>query len=174
MYRVLLFILLSSITTFAQDVDKTRTSPVDIASLRYKDSYIKITYSQPQKRGRDIFGELIPFGKVWQLGANEATEITITRDITVNGILLKSGTYSLFAIPNETKWTMIVNSELGLWGSYNYNSKLDVFRFEIPVLQVNDGCESLTMKLKMKNDLAELLICWDKTSVSIPIKFLTY
>src|SRR5262245_45673147 len=122
MHRLIAFLVLSlSIPHLAlpQEIEKVRTSPYDIVALRSKDTYVKITYSQPQKKNRQIFGGLVPYGKVWSIGANEATEITCTRDITINGILLKAGTYSLFAIPFADKWTIIVNSELGLWGSYN-------------------------------------------------------
>lgn len=173
MYRLILLIIVISTPGFAQESDRVRTSPLDVASLRYKDTYVKITYSQPQKKGRQVFGGVVPFGKVWSIGANEATEITTTRDITVNGILLKAGTYSLFALPSADKWTIIINSELGLWGSYNYNSRLDVFRFDVPVQSVEgDVYESLTMRFNAGNEMADLLIAWDKTKVTIPIKFL--
>src|SRR3989337_699038 len=71
----------------AQEVLKLRPSPLDIISIRYKDNYIKITYSQPQKKNREIFGNLVPYGKIWRTGANEATEITTTQDIQVDSII---------------------------------------------------------------------------------------
>jgi len=80
----------------AQTVLKPRTSPLAIVAARYKNTYLKITYSQPQKNGREIFGKLVPYDQVWRTGANEATEITITNDILINGTTLKAGTYSLF------------------------------------------------------------------------------
>jgi hypothetical protein len=158
---------------FAQEAIKPRPSPLAIASTRYKDAYIKITYSQPQKQGRAVFGELVPFGKVWRTGANEATEITTTKDILMNGILLKAGTYTLFTIPAKEKWTIILNKDVGLWGSYNYNSKQDAFRFEV-VPQSIEGMvyEPLTLQFDQRNDVADLLILWDRTKVTIPIKFI--
>ena len=111
---------------------KSRPSPLAIVAIRYKDAYIKITYSQPQKKGREIFGKLVPYDQVWRTGANEATELTTTKNIQINGTLLKAGTYSLFTIPQKDSWTIIINSEVGLWGAYNYNSKLDVMRFDVP------------------------------------------
>lgn len=176
MHRLIAFIILTlSIPHLAlsQEIEKVKTSPYDIAALRFKDTYVKITYSQPQKKGRQIFGGLVPYGKVWSPGANETTEITCTRDITMNGILLKAGTYSLLAIPFADKWTIIINSELGLWGSYNYNSKLDVFRFDIPVQGEQDRVyESFTLQFDHRNEVADLLIYWDRIKVSIPLKFL--
>jgi hypothetical protein len=115
----------------------------------------------------------VPYGQVWRLGANEATELTTTKDIIINNILLKAGTYSLFAIPEKDKWTIIVNADLGLWGSYNYNVKQDVFRFSVPAQSTGDVIfEPFTISFDQKTDMADLLIIWDKTKVSIPIKFI--
>jgi hypothetical protein len=172
-YLLSLPLLLLSICCAAQETTALRPSPLAIAAIRYKDAYLKITYSQPQKRGREIFGNLVPYGKVWRTGANEATEITTTKDITINNILLKAGTYSLFSIPDKEKWTIIINSEPGLWGSYNYNQKLDVFRFDVAVQRIDKPLyEIFTLQLNQQNSVAELLILWDDVKVSIPIKFL--
>ncbi|HEY9005337.1 MAG TPA: DUF2911 domain-containing protein [Ohtaekwangia sp.] len=152
---------------------RPRTSPLDVISMRYKESYVKLTYSQPYKNGREIFGKLIPFGKEWSPGANEATEITLTKDLTFKGFLVKAGTYSIFTIPDKEKWTVIVNKDVGLWGSYNYNQKQDLIRFDVPVQSTGNLIyEPLTMKFDQRNDVADLLIMWDRTKISIPIKFI--
>jgi hypothetical protein len=159
--------------TLAQEAIPPRPSPMASIAMRYKDSYVKITYSQPHKRGRDVFGSLVPYGKVWRTGANEATEITATKNILVNGTLLKAGTYSIFTIPEKEKWTIIINSDVGLWGSYNYNQKLDVMRFEAPVQAIPDLIyEPFTLQFDQRNDVANLLIMWDRVKISIPIKFI--
>ena len=141
--------------------------------MRYKDAYVKITYSQPQKQGREIFGKLVPYGQVWRMGANEATEITVTKNIQLNGSLLKAGTYAVFTIPEKEKWTIIINNDVGLWGAYNYNSKLDEIRFQVPV-QSSSGeiQEQFTMQFDQRNEVADLLILWDRVKVSIPFKFI--
>src|SRR6476660_6493757 len=72
---------------------------------------VKVTYGQPSKKGREIFGKLVPFGQVWRTGANEASEITFNKDVTVGGKPVKAGTYTLFTIPKETEWTVILNSQ---------------------------------------------------------------
>jgi hypothetical protein len=92
---VLVLLFLPMYAANAQVVLKPRPSPLAIASVRYQDNYIKVTYSQPQRKNRKIFGELVPYGKVWRTGANEATELTTTRDIQIADILLRAGTYSL-------------------------------------------------------------------------------
>ena len=156
----------------AQEVFKLRPSPLGITNVRYKDNYVKITYSQPQKKNREIFGHLVPFGEVWRTGANEATELTTTKDIMIETIILKAGTYSLFTIPEKDKWIIIINADVGLWGSYNYNVQKDIWRFEVPVLSSDKIFEAFTIIFDHRNDVADLLIMWDKTKVSIPIKFI--
>lgn len=157
----------------AQADSNARKSPLAIASARYKDTYVKITYGRPQKRNRDIFGKLVPYGEVWRTGANEATEITLTKDILVNAILLRAGTYSIFTVPDRIKWTIIINKDIGMWGSYNYNSKMDLLRFDVPVQQLTDTVyESFTIEFDQRNDYGELLFMWDRTKVAVPIRFL--
>src|SRR5690606_15950790 len=90
----------------------TQTCEVCVAS---------ITYCEPFKKDRDIFGGLVPYGKVWRTGANEATEITFKKDVTFAGVAVKAGTYSLFTIPEKGEWTIILNPELKQWGSYGYD-----------------------------------------------------
>lgn len=175
--RLAAFILLSCAAlsnSYAQDAVPARPSPLAIVSTRYKDAYFKLTYSQPHKKGRAIFGSLIPYGKIWRTGANEATEFTVTKNIQINGTLLLAGTYSLFTIPDKEKWTIIINSEPGLWGAYNYNEALDVMRFDVPVQRIPGDLvyEAFTIQLAQSNEVADLLLLWDKTKISIPLKFI--
>ena len=174
MIRILFIVhfMLAGHAMMAQELLKLRPSPLAIASVRYKDSYIKITYSQPQRKNREIFGELVPFGKVWRTGANEATEITATHDVMINDILLEAGTYAFLTIPDRDKWTIIINSDVGMWGAYNYNPQKDVFRFDVPVQSTDKIYEPFTIEFDQRNELADLLIRWDDTKVSIPIKFI--
>ena len=168
----LVLVLISAYTAFGQEVFKTRPSPLAIAAMRYKDAYIKITYSQPLKREREIFGKLVPYGQVWRTGANEATEITLTLDVMINNQIVKAGTYSLFTIPNADQWTIILNNDLGMWGAYNYNDKFDVLRFNAPVTQNPTFYEAFTISFDQKNEMADLLMMWDKVKVKIPVKFI--
>jgi Protein of unknown function (DUF2911) len=169
-----LLLLFASFANIAhsQESIPPRPSPLAIVICRYKDSYLKITYSQPHKRGRDIFGTLVPFGEVWRTGANEATEITLSKDIFINGQLLAAGTYSLFTIPEKEKWTVVLNKDLGLWGSYNYNSKMDVLRFEAPVQSAAVIYEPFTIQINQRNNKADIELLWDRIKVSFPIDFI--
>ena len=161
-------------TALAQEASKPRVSPLSVSTIRYKEGYLKITYSQPQKRGREIFGKLVPFGEVWRTGANEATEMTITQDVAINGAQVKAGTYALFSIPEKEKWTIILNRDLGQWGAYNYNQKTDVMRFEVPAKAIpgNVTYEPFTIRIDQKTDTAEIFLLWDKTQVSFNIQFI--
>lgn len=166
---LIVFPLLSS----AQLAIQPRVSPLAIVTARYKDTYLKIIYGQPQKQGREVFGKLVPYGQVWRTGANEATEITLTKDMVFNGHKLKAGTYSLFTIPNQGSWAIIINTDLGLWGSYNYNQKMDVMRFEVPAETIIGATyEPFTITIDQKTDTAIVSLLWDKTKVSFPVQFI--
>lgn len=171
---VILLITLLFITEvgYSQLAVTPRPSPLAIATARYKDTYLKIVYSQPHKRGREIFGKTVPYSQVWRTGANETTEITITKDILINNQPLKAGTYSLLTIPSIGNWTIIVNSDVGMWGSYNYNIKQDVLRFDASVETLTEVVyEPFTILIDQKTDKATISLLWDKTKVTFPIQF---
>jgi hypothetical protein len=160
---------------FAQEAIKPRPSPTAIVTIKYEDTYVKVTYSQPHKRGRDIFGKLVPYGEIWRTGANEATEITLTESIRINGTEVEAGTYAIFTIPEEDSWTIILNDDLGQWGSYAYTKDSDVLRFNVPVTKLtNTVWEPFTIAFEQNNSEAEMQMMWDDTMVSIPIKFLEH
>lgn len=129
---------------------------------------VEISYGQPSKRGREIFGKLEPFGKVWRTGANEATEITFARNAFFGGKPVKAGTYTLFTIPEKTKWTFILNSELKQWGAYKYDEikSKNVLQVTVPATTNNPVVEKLTISLPP----GKLVLEWDKTKVTVPVK----
>lgn len=147
-----------------------RASPTMIAHTKLGDTYLKVTYSSPRKRGRVIFGELVPYGEVWRTGANEATELTTTGDIEIAGHRLPAGTYALFTIPEQDKWTIILNRELGQWGAFRYNPEADVLRFEVPVTTTPETYEAFTIAFEEAEGGTNLVMRWDRTMVSIPIR----
>jgi len=166
-------ILLFSTVLFGQTPVKPKPSPLAIAKMKYKDAYVKVVYSQPHKNGRKIFGELVPYNKVWRTGANEATEITLTDTILVAGDTLNAGTYSIFTIPQKDKWTVIFNNELGQWGAYNYLEKSDELRIEVPTEKIeNEIWEPFTISFDQQNEKAYMLMMWDRTRIKVPIEFL--
>lgn len=177
MYKVFLtvFLAFSFFLVQAQEAIKPKPSPTAIVTMKYEDTYVKVTYSQPHKRGRQVFGSLVPYGQVWRTGANEATEITTTGNLLVAEKLLPAGTYSIFSIPEQDKWTIIFSAQVGLWGAYNYNEKFDVMRVTVPVQNItgNTVWEPFTIEFEQNNDTADLVMLWDQTKVVIPVKFVT-
>ncbi len=168
------FLFICGLTHFAsgQETLERRASPLDMATIKSENTYIKITYSRPQKNGRTVFGELVPYGKIWETGANEVAELTCTRDIRINNHKLKAGTYALFTIPEQDHWTIILNSDPGQWGVYNYNPKKDVLRFTVSVSKTEEVYEPFTIKFEDLDEKANLVILWDTTKVLIPIYFI--
>lgn len=129
---------------------------------------VKVEYGQPSKKGRVIFGELQPFGKVWRAGANTVTEITFAKDGTFGGKPVKAGKYSLFVIPNQSEWTVILNSNVGFWGTqYEQNKEKDYLKVNVPTKKLPSVEEKLTYKFAG----SDMMIQWDQTQVAIPIKF---
>lgn len=164
----------SAVAAVTQDsvvVPQLRKSPMAIAKYQSNAVYIKAVYGQPSKRGRVIFGELEPYGKVWRTGANEATEVTFTKDVKIAGKPLKAGTYTLFTIPNPDKWTVIINSELGQWGAYKYEKEKDLLSFEVPVTKPEYRYEAFTIEFEETKAGADMELLWDTTRVAIPLTF---
>jgi hypothetical protein len=132
---------------------------------------LKIYYSRPSKKGREIFGSTVAFGKLWRLGANEATEIVLYRKVTVGTTSLPPGTYSLSAIPHKDKWTIIVNSKTAFWGNFGYDASYDVVRVDVPTRKSSASIETLGIYFKKVVNGALLKIGWDDTYVEIPLIF---
>lgn len=129
-------------------------------------------FSRPQKKGRPIFGNLVEYGKIWRLGANEATEIEFFRPVLIGGKTIPKGRYTLYAIPSETKWTVILNKQTDIWGAYKYEPQLDVVRTEVPVNPAPEEIEAFSMVFEKAAGGANLLMGWDKTQVSVPIRWI--
>lgn len=152
-------------------------SPADILYYRpapakkgdYVSPLIKIIYSRPSVKGREIFGKLEEFGKVWRLGANESTEIRFFKPVVIGGKNIPAGTYSMFAIPEQDKWVIIINSDTDRWGAYTYNESKDVARVTVPVKPLTTAVEALSMTFTPATSGATLIIGWDKTSVEVPV-----
>lgn len=157
----------------AQTFSELDKSPADIAVFpkRGSDKAVKVVYSRPQANDREVFGNLVKYGKVWRTGANEATEITFYKDVKFGGKMVKAGTYSLFSIPNEGKWTIILNSELNQWGAYQYEEKSDVVRVEANVKSSDENVEAFSIIFDKSNSGTTMYIGWENTIVEIPIEF---
>ena len=134
---------------------------------------IGVQYNRPSKRGRVIFGNLVPFGKIWRTGANSSTKISFSTDVEINGNKIKEGTYSIFSIPDKTYWDVILYSDAELWAvPKDWDDKKIVFKSNYKVHKVNSGNELETFTISINNvtnNYADLYIGWDDTYVKIRI-----
>ena len=131
----------------------------------------RVLYSRPRKEGRTIFGGLVEYGKLWRLGANEATEIEFFKDVKINEKKIKKGRYSMYCIPYSEKWTIIINKETDTWGSFRYDQQKDIVRMDVPVQKQTQITEEFVMAFEKSPTGAALLIAWDDVMVSLPIVF---
>lgn len=177
MKKIFLFplIILQSVFISAQNkvqIRITSASPAASFEQEVGSAKIKITYSRPLVRGRKIFGELVPFDKLWRTGASDCTVITTSEDISFGNNVLKAGSYSIFSIPSINEWTIIVNSDTTLHGETGYDEKKDIMRFKVPLEKSPNFYETFTIELNDINSKGEafLKILWENTMVKIPVK----
>ena len=157
---------------FSQDFSGLDKSPMDAASFpsSYKvtDKAVRITYGRPQLKGRAV-ADLAISGEVWRTGANEAAEITFYKDAKIGDGAVKAGTYSLFTIPGDGEWTVILNSKLNQWGAYSYDESADVARVKAKATNDGKSLEEFSIAFKEVEGGALLVMGWGKTRVEVPI-----
>lgn len=155
-----------SVNAFAQETKKPASPPMT-ATGKIKDANITIAYSSPSVKERKVWGELVPYNKVWRAGANEATTFETDKEITIQGKKLPAGKYSFFLIPKESgTWTAIFNKEAKQWGSYDYKEAQDALRVDIKAKALQTKQEALVYKIN-KNGFT---VDWDKISVPVEVK----
>ena len=157
----------------AQKFPSLDKSPMDIAaypsSHRIAEKEFKIIYSRPQLRGREL-SKLIPNGKVWRTGANEAPEIVFYKDVIFGGKTVKAGQYNLFAIPNAKEWTIILTTFKNVWGSYSYNKADDVVRIKAPVSKNKENVEAFSVTFEKVSKGVNMYFGWGTTITTVLIK----
>ncbi|MDP5060343.1 MAG: DUF2911 domain-containing protein [Maribacter sp.] len=155
-------------------------SPSKTALLDLKGSELEVDYSSPSKKGRVIFGELVPFGKIWRTGANEPTTFTTTQAIHIIDKTLPPGKYSLWTIPNQDSWQVIFNTKIPDWGvtrvdgnQTTHESKHDYLMVEVPVKKLEEPVEDLAIQFEIvienQQTLDFLSLAWDSTKIMVPI-----
>lgn len=131
----------------------------------------RVVYSRPQKDNRPIFGQLIEYNKVWRLGANEATELEFFKDVTIAGKKVAKGRYTVYAIPTENKWTIILNKDTDTWGAFVYDEKKDILRTDVPTQLLTTPVDAFSMGFNKTERGMDLFIAWDNVSANLPISF---
>lgn len=132
--------------------------------------YLHVVYGKPYARGRQIFGGLVAWSEVWATGAHQATELTVTVPVTVGGVALEPGVYSLFTTPRPDRWTLHLNSVLGMHLADEYSAAHDVLTVEAEPTTLDAPVEGLTLDFVPSGTGADLRIRWDRTSVLFPIR----
>ena len=164
------FMILLSTNVDAQKFSKLDKSPMDAAAFpaSYRDAnkLIKIVYSRPQLKGREL-GTLAPNGKVWRLGANEAAELTLYTDMKLGNTSVKAGTYTFYVIPGDKEWTAIISKDLNVWGSYSYKEANDVARLSVPVTS-GESVEAFSIAFDEANGGINMHLGWGTTRVAVP------
>jgi len=167
----LVFILLLSTSMYAQNFRELDKSPMDVSAfpLKYRNPNkdIKIYYSRPQLKGRPL-SQLTPKGKIWRLGANEAAELILYKDMKLGSTSIKAGSYSFYAIPGDKEWTVIVSKDTNVWGAYNYNQANDAARLNIPVTKASESLEAFSIAFTKANNGINMHLGWDTTRVVVP------
>ncbi len=146
-------------------------SPRQKVEQQFSMSNITVDYGRPGVKGRKIFGDLVPFGKVWRAGANSSTKITFEQSVNFGGKTVSAGTYGLFVIPTEKEWKVILNKDSQQWGAYTFDEKQNVVDVTIPVQKLAEKQEWFVIELNPVDDNSvNLVMKWDFTKVELPLK----
>lgn len=161
--------LLSTVVMNAQ-ISKPSLSPRIITQQQVGMVNVKLDYGQPNRQNRKIFGELIPFDKIWRTGANSSTKISFDKEVQLANNTIPQGTYGLYTIPEQDQWTIIVHKKNDLWGAAGYESSNDLIRFKIPVKRIKDTVETLSIHFENFNtNGGDMVITWENCKIIIPL-----
>lgn len=183
---VLTFALLLGLclSASAQEFPQLDKSPLDVAYFPNRVAFrnfakteaeknaepiARVIYSRPQKNGRKVFGELIKFGSIWRLGANEATEVEFFEDVTIGNQRVKAGRYTMYATVNKDQWNVVFSTDLDLWGAYAYKEANNVASISVPTQKTDTVVEAFSILFKEVDGGAHLMMAWDDTMVEVPI-----
>jgi len=160
---------------FLMKQNTKKHSPEETIVHTAKETTITVFYNRPFKKGRVIFGDLVPYGEVWRTGANEATTLTTDQELLIDGTLLGAGTYTLWTIPNPKSWKVIFNTKTYSWGVHmngtvQRDPNFDALTIEVPVIPLLNSKEQFSIYFENANNFTILYMAWDKTVIAVPIK----
>lgn len=178
----ILLVALIAAETSGQEFPTMDKSPMDAAYFpanatkrawakeKSGEPQVRVIYSRPQKNGRNVFGGLLEYGKVWRLGANESTEIMFYQDVNIGGQDVKAGRYAMYAIPQEDSWEIHLSSDVDRWGPYAYKPEDSlVTKFEVSTEKTSSTVESFTIMFDEVDGGTHMIMGWDNTLVRVPI-----
>jgi hypothetical protein len=166
----ILSILTLSLNTMNAQISMPQPSPLGTITQKVGLNDVTIVYSRPSAKDRKVFGDLVPYGELWRTGANRSVKFTVSDSTTVGGKKIGKGDYSLFTIPNEKEWTIVINKAVDLSGTNGYKQEEDVVRFNVPV-QKTAKTETFTFNFaNLTNTSADVEIMWDEVKVAFKIE----
>lgn len=178
--RVLIFLTLITLSLFlycifVENIFEPRLSPKDTVEFKLNDLKMKVFYNRPYKKGREVFGALVPFNQVWRTGANEATTFETNQNLSIKGVPLPAGKYTLWTVPKDSMWTVIFNSKQYQWGVDKemkpmWDPNYDVVDIEVPVNKLNSTVEQFTIAFDNSTDSLSLTMAWDDVKIAVPLK----
>jgi hypothetical protein len=174
MQKRVVFLILFSLTfivfSSAQKDKGQRPSPPAQAQCQFSDGKsITVDYSSPRAKGRKVFGDLVPYGQVWRTGANEATTFVTTADTKAGNLTIPAGNYTIFTVPDQSKWTLIINKKTGEWGiPYKYESD-EVGRVDMKASQTPSMVENFTISFDHMGNACTMNISWENTKASVSL-----
>ena len=156
--------------TFAQTLNTPQPSTTQTIKQNFGLSSIELSYSRPNAKGRVVIGGLVPFGKVWRTGANQATTLNFGDDVTIGGKKIAAGKYGLLSIPDKDNWILIITKQLDVTSPAAYKEESDVVRINVKPMMLNDKIETFTMQFtNIKSSTCDLNLQWENTSVTLPV-----
>lgn len=168
--RVFFTLFLLTIGSYSISNAQAPASPAKTAAGKIGSASVTIQYSSPSVKGRTVWGDLVPYGKVWRAGANAATIFQTDKDLTINGKTLPAGKYSLFVLPEESTWTIIFNSETGQWGiKKGGDANLDRSK-DVITVSVKPETHAMTEELTYEVNKKGIALLWEKVKVPLKIK----
>jgi hypothetical protein len=174
MKKIILFVFSTVLCVniaMAQQLKTPSASTTQTIKQEFALGSVEITYSRPNAKGRTIFGDLVPFGKPWRTGANNATKITFSDDMTVAGQAVKAGSYALYTIPGQSEWEVIINKGIGNWGVFGYNEADNVAKFKVQPSTLPFDTETFSMQIgDVKDNSATIALWWERTAVIFEVK----
>jgi hypothetical protein len=151
-------------------IAQQRVSPHETVELMLNGKKVSITYGRPYLKGRQaVGGKLVPYDQVWRTGADEATKLTTETDLMIGNLSVPKGSYSLFTLPSQSGWKLIVNKTADQWGAFKYEATQDLGRADMQVKSLSAPVEQFTIKLAGSGKAGTLTLQWEKTEASIPI-----
>ena len=178
--RVLIFLTITAVvlalySIFVENIFAPRLSPKDTVEFKLNDLKLEVFYNRPYKKGREIFGALVPLNQVWRTGANEATTFKTNKDLDIEGMTLPAGKYTLWTVPKDSVWTVIFNSKQYEWGVDKemkpmWDPNYDVLNVQVPIKKLDHVVEQFTIAFDNSTDKLFLTMAWDETKVALPLK----